>query len=350
MRDSILFTIFIPVKVRTMKIKLLLTCCLVSFMVMAYGQQHRFIYLQTENQQTFYVKLNNLVYSSSPSGYLIIPKLIDGTYELEIGFPRNDYPSQLVSCVLAGKDEGFLLKNLGNETWGLFNLRTLQLAKAKPGKIGEAKAVASNDNSFEGTLSNVVETDLKKKKRKGDREPEVAKVKHITLLMDNADSKGLNRQYIVQNEESVDTVSILFEGNYISVKEEQVVEEFKEEKTVKDKPVVKFIEDEPKKTEMVNSNCKKVANENDFLKLRKNMAAKSKEADMISVAKSAFKKQCYTSDQIRSLGVLLMSDASKYEFLDAAYPFASDSEKFSSLRSLLTDTYYLNRFDALIRK
>lgn len=329
-----------------MKRALILFLSLFMLISGATAQQYRFIYLQTENQQTFFVKLNNLVYSSSPSGYLIIPKLTDGSYELEIGFPRNDYPSQMVNCVLAGKDEGFLLKNLGNETWGLFNLRTLQLATAKPGKIGEATP-APDKNSFEGALSNVVETDLNKKnRRKGKTETKKA-ASTVTLISYNIDAVGLHRNYIVENEGEKDTVQVLFEGNYQPAAKQEV----KQDKVVKDEaPAVRFIEDEPKKVTMINSNCSKDATENHFLKLRKNMASKSKDSDMITQAKKAYKKHCYTTEQIRSLAVLLMTDASKYEFLDLSYQHTSDSENYGSLRTLITDTYYLNRFDALIRK
>ncbi|HUS00268.1 MAG TPA: hypothetical protein VMY77_00990, partial [Chitinophagaceae bacterium] len=59
------------------------TCCnLVN------AQDTHFIYLQTENKQPFFVKLNNKTLNSYPSGYLIIPNLDDGLYSLVIGFPE----------------------------------------------------------------------------------------------------------------------------------------------------------------------------------------------------------------------------------------------------------------------
>jgi len=38
------------------------------------AQQNHFIYIETENKQAFYVKLDKKLYASSPWGYLVMPK------------------------------------------------------------------------------------------------------------------------------------------------------------------------------------------------------------------------------------------------------------------------------------
>src|SRR6188768_2663174 len=77
------------------------------------GGQNRFIYIQTENKQAFYVKMDKKILSSSASGYMIISKLIDSTYKFSIGFPKNEWPEQNVTITLKEADAGYLLKNLG---------------------------------------------------------------------------------------------------------------------------------------------------------------------------------------------------------------------------------------------
>ncbi|MEO7766014.1 MAG: hypothetical protein ABIS01_01265, partial [Ferruginibacter sp.] len=42
------------------------------------AQQNHFIYVQTENRQPFYVKVNSKLYSSSATGYLVVAKLKEG--------------------------------------------------------------------------------------------------------------------------------------------------------------------------------------------------------------------------------------------------------------------------------
>ncbi len=127
------------------------------------AQQNRFIYIQTENKQPFYVRINNVTYSSSRSGYLIIPKLKDGTIQAEIGFPKNEWPAQIAQITLNRKDAGFLLKNFADKGWGLFNLQTMDVLMAK--NSSEKQPVAEkNDDSFTQVLSDVVNTpDLGKK-------------------------------------------------------------------------------------------------------------------------------------------------------------------------------------------
>jgi hypothetical protein len=71
---------------------------------------------------------------------------------------------------------------------------------------------------------------------------------------------------------------------------------------------------------------------------------------MLAIAKKAFKQRCYTSDHIKNLSVLFLKDGGRYSFFDMAYPFVSDSHYFYLLENQLTDTYYINRFRAMVRK
>lgn len=122
-----------------------------------FAQQNHFIYLQTENKQPFYAKLDKKILSSSASGYLIIPKLQDGNYILTIGFPKNEWPEQSMVCTINKADAGYLLKNFADKGWGLFNLQTLAIVMsgAKPNE----NRVTIDENKgdiFSNTLSNVV--------------------------------------------------------------------------------------------------------------------------------------------------------------------------------------------------
>ena len=100
---------------------------------------------------------------------------------------------------------------------------------------------------------------------------------------------------------------------------------------------------------MINSGCKASATDEDFLKLRKKMAAANTEDAMIAVAQKFLKAKCYTTDQIKNLSVLFLKDAGKYRFFDLAYQFVSDSNNFSTLESQLSEAYYISRFKAMVR-
>jgi hypothetical protein len=101
-----------------MKMNKLTLCLLFSLASLtAFSQKVYFVYLQSENEQAFYVKMNGTIRSSSASGYFIISKLRDSTYNFAIGFPQNKWPEQNFSVSVNKKDHGYLLKNVGEKGW-----------------------------------------------------------------------------------------------------------------------------------------------------------------------------------------------------------------------------------------
>ncbi len=408
------------------------------------AQQNHFVYLQTENKQPFYVKLDKKLLSSSASGYLIIPKLQDGAYTLTIGFPKNVWPEQNLACTVNKKDNGYLLKNFGDKGWGLFNLQTLEvLMPVQKTAEDQAAVLVDKTDDFSKILSNVIndpsiaKTEEVKPVIKEEIKPveeikaedsvkavikeeiksvdetkkeevkpvinEVAKAieeikkeepvmpaARITKLLSNVDADGTEMVYIDVVNGKPDTVRLFIpveiapDVTQPEMKiEEPKVEIKKEEKNTETKfiditlpnpnaridsasttPEVPIIIAEKKadtvkaqepvkenivKPVMINSDCKNFATEEDFLKLRKKMAAEDNDDGMISIAKKTFKSKCFTTEQVKNLSVLFLKDEGKYKIFDAAYPFVSDSYNFSSLETQLTDIYFINRFKVMIR-
>src|SRR6266496_1228011 len=106
------------------KVTLALFCFFFSATLMA--QKIYFVYLQTEDHQPFFVRMNEKVYSSTASGYLILSKLIDSVYNYKVGFPGKNVDLNF-STVINKKDHGFLLRNFGDKGWGLIDLQTLSI-------------------------------------------------------------------------------------------------------------------------------------------------------------------------------------------------------------------------------
>ena len=80
------------------------------------------------------------------------------------------------------------------------------------------------------------------------------------------------------------------------------------------------------------------------------MAGESTNDGMIKIAKKFFRSQCFSTEQIKNLSFLFLNDEGKYQFFDSAYAFTSDSSQYLILQSQLKDTYYVNRFKAMIHK
>ena len=78
------------------------------------------------------------------------------------------------------------------------------------------------------------------------------------------------------------------------------------------------------------------------------MASESSDDNMVNEAKKGFKIKCYSTEQIKNLSTLFLTEEGKYKFFDAAYSYVSDMPNFSSLQSELKSEYFLNRFKAMI--
>ena len=403
------------------------------FSLTCFSQPNHYIYLQTENKQPFYVKLDNKVYSSSVTGYVILSKLIDGEYKMTIGFPKHVAPEQAFNCAVDKKDLGFLIKDFGDKGWGLFNLQTMDVTMAGDVLVKRsAVAKKKSDDAFTNMLANVVhDSTINQKEEIREEPPKVAEnvkvvpppvavvikdssVKEatvhesgITKLLRKKSKDGLQLVYVDQNDgkdtirifmpieklekaKPADTLQVMkpaiesrnevtgTQNNVLRTEppvnpepksEEQKPPVNPEPKAEDQKPTVPTAVNPPVKTEavpdagiikpaperkqgliMTNSDCKAVASEDDFLKLRKKMVSENNDDDMLRVAKKTFKTKCFTTEQAKNLSPLFLKDDGKYSFFETVYPFISDSGSFSTLEAQLTDPHYINRFRAMIQK
>src|SRR4051794_36238832 len=134
-----------------------------AFMVLslaAHAQQLHFIYIQADNKQPFSVELNGKYYSSSSIGYIILPKLTDGTYTMKINFGKNSFPEQSFTVNVTGKDYGYALKNFDDKGWGLFNFQTTDVLMNNNSTTSSSPitqpAGVTNNSAFGNMLADVV--------------------------------------------------------------------------------------------------------------------------------------------------------------------------------------------------
>lgn len=140
-------------------VSLFIACGL--FMSGALAQLNHFIYLQTDNQQPFYIKYNNRIISSSASGYLILPKLKDGVIEFGLGFPKTTLEEQEFQCTIDKADKGFLVKNFNEKGWGLYDLQSSSVvyANVKAASVinAQTSTVPPANDPFSNMLSKVTQ-------------------------------------------------------------------------------------------------------------------------------------------------------------------------------------------------
>lgn len=429
-------------------------CLLFSLAIFtASSQKVYFIYIQTESEQPFFVKMNEKVQSSTASGYIILAKLVDSTYSFSIGFPQNKWSEQNFSVTVSKKDHGFLLKNFNEKGWGLFDLQTLTVQMAITGKasLEEIPKTENKDVSVFTEILSKAADDPSLKEKPVSPKGEVKKTEALVQeVVKKEEPKTEIKDVAVKPIETIEQPMVRKEETKAEVKEELIPKpvvvieqpiikqqnvqiENKEQSTVlseeaktvgsellkvsqirkwsessttegfglvfiedyengtKDtirvvipnpKPVVDMVSStEPLKEEkkflninsqssnqkedtiakenlvvelgdkksILKNNCNEMATESDFFKLRKKMAATNNDGEMIGEAKKYFKVKCFSTEQIKNLGNLFLTDAGKYEFYDASYLSVSDIENFSILEIQLNDEYYITRFKAMLR-
>jgi hypothetical protein len=446
-----------------------------AFIGSAIAQQDHFIYLQTENFQPFYIKLDNKVISSSSAGYLILPKLADTVYSLSIGFPKNEFPEENFQVAVKDENDGYLLKNFGEKGWGLFNLLSYNVIMSQAIDKKDTSSQVLQNDAFSKMLAGVVKDSSILQKNepvvvavssKTDSSPSVIpdtsnKTSEALLAVTPAPAKissktnsdGLEMVYVDPGQNGNDTVKIFLASEKNIIKTDTAAATIppqsetpvstaatdssashaasevsklntdssgkssavsindssftiQKDTTVqisqiaippgnvsKDSEIVakpanaasgdslsnatamnsktkgmisdtvatyKGNSDTTKdqmvvlpgvvKSSTINSDCKAFAGNEDFLRLRKKMASESSDDNMIKSAKKAFHSKCFSTEQIKNLSFLFLTNEGKYKFFDEAYPFASDSDQYDTLQSQLTDSYYSNRFKAMLRK
>jgi hypothetical protein len=338
----------------------------VLFAKLASAQQLYFIYIQTDNKQPFYIKIDNKLLSSSTSGYLVVPKLVEGEHSFQLGFPKDQWELQQFTINVNSADAGYLLKNFKEKGWGLYNIQTMQTTMSGT-KPTPPKKQEDSDEEFANTLSGAANTKVA-----------VAKPKPasgaITKLSSGFKENDYVATYLVDNNGKKDTVKLAIVGNVPAAKKiepninEEVVAAKEDIAPVKKveitppvvakqeviQPVVKQVELTPAKKEdrpevTFNSDCKAKAEQDDFIKLRKKMAAQDNDEEMIATAVKVFKTKCFTVEQVKNLSILLLSDKGKYGFYDAVYPYTLDTNNFKQLAAELKDVYYVNRFNAMLK-
>lgn len=101
---------------------------------------------------------------------------------------------------------------------------------------------------------------------------------------------------------------------------------------------------------MINSDCKEVADEKEFQKIRRKIAMQKDDENMLRTADKYFAATCFSTAQIQSIAYLFMADEYRYKFLDMAYGRTQDPDNFFKLEKVLSDQYYIGRFRAMIKK
>jgi hypothetical protein len=335
-----------------MKKNILFTSLFILFTLCLYAQQNHFIYIQADNKQPFYIKLKDKIYSSSSSGYIILSKLIEDNYNVTIGFPKNEWPEQKIPIQVQKKDLGFMLKNFEEKGWGLVDMNNYEIV------YNTTQTTQNNSVVKQEATPLIVKTEVNTQATKKVQE-QITK-SSITKLFTSKSSTAIESTYIIKSGSALDTVKIFIPIEPVksvnTIVPTNPASQIQENNNQVQQSIPKQQENSNQQvsanTQIKSSKkmaCKNVANEEEYKKLRKKMAVAESDSEMLFKASQTFQKFCFTTDQIKTLSFLFLNEDGKYKFFDAAYSHISDEENFTKLSSLLTDEYYIKRFNAMLK-
>jgi len=289
------------------------------------AQQNHFIYIQSEDKQPFYVLLNGKNHSSSPHGYITLPGLSGTGYILSIGFAKNKYPEQKFAINLQN-DEGFSLKQAEDKSWSLQSMESQAIIVANQ-SLTVPDIVTAHPSNITNTpkdtpqvINTTVIAPVKEKEDTTTAIVQSQPASVIVKMLDKQGKEGIDQVYTDQFSGKTDTIAIFIPAA------------FRESKAA------------PADTNAMHCT---LASEEDFRKLRAQMAAATDETGMIDAATTTFKEKCFSAEQVKNLSVLFLEEQHRYDFFVAAKPFIYDAQNFLNLQSQLSSPELIQQFKKL---
>lgn len=374
--------------------KTLLLLFVFFFSKLIYAQQVSFVYLQTENQQPFYVRVGEKIFSSTSSGSVLLSNLIDSTYTIKIGLQGNKPNEKAYELKIHNKDFGLLLKINEGNIWSLVNLQTNEILEPILGKetitiksekrivsaFTEMLALAADDSTLKESQVIALEEVLKEqaivieKSTIGiipeKQQVEIVQRPNITFI-NNEKEEPYQKSSVVLFAESnttegfgliffdeysngqIDTVNILIESSKINLLNNLEKKGIKNDEKlfveIIPTPEVKIVSE---KKDSINvskidnktkrDSCIHFATMEDFMLLRKLMASELTDSSMLQVGQQIMKLKCYTVNQVKNLGALFLTDESKFNFYKNAFLYLVDPENFALLQMELKEGKYID--------
>lgn len=357
--------------------------------VRPHAQDRFFLYVQTDNEQAFYARVQGRTLSSSASGYLILPRISDSSLTLTIGFPRRLYPEQTFHIRNIRSDKGFALKNTPDKGWILTDMQgsvTLLASSAEAPRASESPARSSAD-PFSELLSTVIndstlsETPIVRntpepisKPELPGKQPSIRDSQSVQAPKPNPQEAAPKPVVALEATPSLKTADAGLQGKGSRKILEQIdgtgVQIVYSDETSagvtdtisvwipKDRspgpptsavsvPTTTDTKDTAQSAAKMNpdrTDCRSFVSATNLALLRRRMEALADEDAKVSLALRSFRESCFSTEQIRNLLLVFGREEGRFKLLDAAYPYVSDPSKFTELESVLKDSYFIYRF------
>lgn len=318
------------------------------------AQRWSYIYIQSDQDVPFYVRLDGHMLPRYSKYYSIIPRLAPGPLRLELLFEQHKYPALFFNIqVPASGSRAFLLIR-NNEAYALYDLQ--QKFYLAPGDAGEdhlpeITKVPLQQPADSARSSAIAQTDYTAYHPAEDTaakanpgiEPAPAFIPDVDLRNHAPDTASppppvANNPAAAANtnpEVTAETPENPVEMNVTP----------SPNPNPSDAPLAPRTEPEPTRTEsepdlgrqlspIKNSDCPSPISDKDFDDLYNNTISKEGDDKRILFLMRQVKTTCLTCRQAATLAAQLETEAMRYSFLKKAYPRVTDQEYFQQLGQL----------------
>ena len=186
---------------------------MLTFSFASKSQTRHFLFIQTDDNQLFYVKAKNNVYSSNELGSLIIPNLEEGELLISIGFPSNNWNSLKYKLVIKNKDLAFVLKKSNTNLWSLYDYYTMSLFES----LDSSSAINTTNkpvNDFAKILSQVsgvyLESDFSIESKSENLAKELIVLKPDQIKLVSKEKGNSSNNKALSNADSVSLMQVVF--------------------------------------------------------------------------------------------------------------------------------------------
>ncbi|MFZ9718117.1 MAG: DUF4476 domain-containing protein [Chitinophagaceae bacterium] len=135
-----------------------------AFFIPALAQQHHYLFLQSDAQQGFYVRYEGRMIVCGSGGYVLLSKLKEERVKIGLGFSAGNIQELNFEVPLNKQDKGYIIKQFGDNGWGLFDVQTADIiyalapsvsATAQTALTNEVVVQAPTNDAFSEMLSQV---------------------------------------------------------------------------------------------------------------------------------------------------------------------------------------------------
>lgn len=287
-------------------------------------QAQHYIFIETENQQKFHIKLDGKTLASSELGFLILSRLSKDTLDFSAMFTNDTIEQHSFSLVMAHADNGYLLKKSAEGYWFLSDRLTMSTILEKQAVIkgGIKVNVDSSKNKFGVMLAQVTNDPglLANERSKQDGSSVKKSVNDRRLPMQKISEKN-------KEVHATDPI-VLPLSNEVQKTTDGASASLKFNDTVQTKAKLTV-------TAVPTSvGCSYgLADGKDILTIKKKLLGLDNIEEQIGLVQKLLKSKCITTAQAKDIGVYFIGEASKLKLYTRLHPYVADPASFPELES-----------------